>query len=114
MSSTARASNPPRAFVRITRLILAAFCLILAIDWFLPPRRQVLAHAAIQSIYVYQATFGRVIAKYHLAQCKFTPTCSNYGILAYKKYGTFKGTYLTARRLARCSPFSSARGVDRP
>ena len=28
--------------------------------------------------------------------CKYYPTCSNYAIEAYQKYGFFKGTALTA------------------
>ena len=37
--------------------------------------------------------------------CRFTPTCSNYAIEAYEKYGFFYGSYLTIRRLFRCRPF---------
>lgn len=38
-------------------------------------------------------------------KCRFTPTCSQYGIEALKKYGPAKGLYLTARRLMRCHPW---------
>ena len=37
--------------------------------------------------------------------CRFLPTCSEYALEAYEKYGFFKGTYLTVRRLLRCHPF---------
>lgn len=37
--------------------------------------------------------------------CRFTPSCSNYGIEAIKKHGAIKGTYLTLRRLLRCNPW---------
>lgn len=37
--------------------------------------------------------------------CRFTPTCSQYGLDAFKKYGLFKGFYLTAWRLMRCNPW---------
>lgn len=37
--------------------------------------------------------------------CRFLPTCSEYALEAYGKYGFFKGTYLTVRRLLRCHPF---------
>lgn len=36
--------------------------------------------------------------------CIYTPTCSEYSLQAYKKYGFFKGTYLTVKRLLRCNP----------
>jgi putative membrane protein insertion efficiency factor len=38
-------------------------------------------------------------------KCRFTPTCSQYGIEALKKYGPAKGLYLTAKRLMRCHPW---------
>lgn len=37
--------------------------------------------------------------------CRFTPTCSQYGVEALTKYGVFKGTYLTVRRFLRCNPW---------
>jgi len=36
--------------------------------------------------------------------CRFTPTCSQYGIEAFKKYGFFKGSFLTVKRISRCRP----------
>lgn len=39
------------------------------------------------------------------AQCRYTPTCSQYGIEAIKKYGAFKGGWLTLKRIARCNPW---------
>ncbi len=36
--------------------------------------------------------------------CRFYPTCSSYGIEAIEKHGAIKGTYLTAKRIARCQP----------
>ncbi len=44
--------------------------------------------------------------------CRFVPTCSQYAIEAYTKYGFFKGTYLAVRRLLRCHPFCKG-GIDR-
>lgn len=37
--------------------------------------------------------------------CRFTPTCSEYALEAYRKHGFFKGTYLTVWRILRCNPF---------
>lgn len=39
-----------------------------------------------------------------LSSCRFVPTCSEYSMVAYKKYGVVKGTILTAWRLCRCNP----------
>ncbi len=39
------------------------------------------------------------------ANCRYTPTCSQYGIEAIKKYGPFKGGWLTLKRIGRCHPW---------
>jgi len=39
------------------------------------------------------------------ANCRFTPTCSQYGIEAIKKHGPFKGGWLTLKRIASCHPW---------
>ena len=44
-------------------------------------------------------------------KCKFYPTCSEYAIQAYKKYGFFKGTIYSLKRIVRCNPFSKG-GYD--
>jgi putative membrane protein insertion efficiency factor len=38
-------------------------------------------------------------------KCRFTPSCSNYALEALRKYGIFKGTWLTLKRISRCHPF---------
>lgn len=45
------------------------------------------------------------------ASCRFTPTCSQYGLEAFKKHGLVKGFYLTARRILRCHPWGGS-GYD--
>lgn len=39
------------------------------------------------------------------ASCRYTPTCSEYAIIAIKKYGVFKGGWLTVKRICRCHPW---------
>ena len=39
------------------------------------------------------------------AYCRYTPTCSQYGVEAIKKYGAFKGGWLTLKRIGRCHPW---------
>ena len=39
------------------------------------------------------------------ASCRYSPTCSQYGIEAIKKYGPFKGGWLTVKRISRCHPW---------
>ena len=45
------------------------------------------------------------------ASCRFEPTCSVYSMHAFKKYGIFKGTYMSVWRVMRCNPFSKG-GYD--
>jgi len=44
-------------------------------------------------------------------QCKFIPSCSNYSLEAYERYGFIKGTILTIKRIFRCNPFNKG-GYD--
>ncbi|XP_052172606.1 UPF0161 protein At3g09310 [Diospyros lotus] len=45
--------------------------------------------------------------------CRYVPTCSEYSMIAYQKYGVVKGTILTAWRLCRCNPLGGS-GFDPP
>jgi hypothetical protein len=38
--------------------------------------------------------------------CRFSPTCSEYGITALRRWGALKGGWLTIRRISRCHPWS--------
>lgn len=38
------------------------------------------------------------------ACCRFTPTCSQYALIAFRRYGFLKGFVLTAKRILRCRP----------
>ncbi len=37
--------------------------------------------------------------------CRFTPTCSEYALEAVKRYGPWKGMWLSLKRIAKCHPF---------
>ena len=39
------------------------------------------------------------------SSCRFTPTCSAYGLQALEQHGAAAGAYLTAVRIARCHPW---------
>ncbi|GHT76175.1 putative membrane protein insertion efficiency factor [Bacteroidia bacterium] len=45
------------------------------------------------------------------ATCRFTPTCSEYALIAIQKYGVFKGGWLAIKRICRCHPWGG-QGYD--
>ncbi len=52
-----------------------------------------------------------IVSPWLPSACRFTPTCSQYALEAFRKHGVFKGFYLTARRLLRCHPWGGS-GYD--
>ncbi len=43
--------------------------------------------------------------------CRFSPSCSQYTLLAVQKHGVLKGSLMGAWRVLRCNPFSKG-GFD--
>jgi putative membrane protein insertion efficiency factor len=62
---------------------------------------------ALGLIKLYQNTMSKVLP--HV--CRFQPTCSHYALEAVTKYGVARGSWLAAKRIARCNPFSKG-GYD--
>lgn len=48
--------------------------------------------------------YRMVISPLFPASCRFVPTCSEYGLIAFKRYGFRKGFVLTAKRILKCRP----------
>lgn len=44
-------------------------------------------------------------------KCRFYPTCSSYSIEAIERYGCFKGSIMSFKRIIRCRPFGGC-GYD--
>jgi uncharacterized protein len=63
--------------------------------------KQILSLPFIGLIRIYQL----IISPWLGPSCRYTPTCSQYGIEAFKKYGPVKGLWLTVKRIARCNPW---------
>lgn len=64
---------------------------------------------AIAMVRGYQKWLSPVLGN----NCRFHPTCSEYYILAVRKYGFVLGTAKGVGRLLRCHPFHPG-GVDYP
>lgn len=56
----------------------------------------------IALIWAYRVTLSPFIG----GQCRFSPTCSRYGLEAYADHGPIRGTWLTVRRVLRCHPLN--------
>ncbi|MBK9795187.1 MAG: membrane protein insertion efficiency factor YidD [Holophagaceae bacterium] len=97
----------PRAVDWLLAHPLAAIGLLLLLEACLPVRFQPTAWVCRGAIRLYQVTLSS-----HLpTQCKYTPTCSHYGLACIQKFGTLRGGLLTTWRLIRCSPLTNG-GID--
>lgn len=69
---------------------------------------KVLRKVPIYIIKLYQY----VLSPYWPGCCRYNPTCSNYAIAAFNKYGFLKALGLTLRRILKCHPFGGGSGYD--
>ena len=69
--------------------------------------RSLFSKLLIGLIKLYQVTLSPLIGR----ACRYTPTCSNYGIEAIRKYGPIKGSWLTLKRVLSCNPWGGS-GYD--
>lgn len=55
-------------------------------------------------VHVYAGEISPILPR----SCRYVPTCSEYSMEAYKRYGFLKGTTLTVWRLCRCNPLGNS------
>jgi len=65
------------------------------------------ANVLILLIRIYQYTLSPFFGR----SCRYTPTCSEYGVEALKKHGAIKGGWLTIKRVSSCHPWGGS-GYD--
>jgi putative membrane protein insertion efficiency factor len=63
--------------------------------------RKLFSRFFIILIRLYQILLSPILG----ASCRYTPTCSQYGLEAIRKYGPFKGGWLTLKRIGSCNPW---------
>lgn len=51
--------------------------------------------------------YRRLLSPLFPPSCRFTPTCSEYAIMALRRHGVMRGLLLTTARVIRCNPWSA-------
>ncbi len=69
--------------------------------------RKILIFPFILLIKMYKYTISPMLPN----TCRYTPTCSQYGIEAFQKHGVIKGFWLTLKRVLSCNPWGGS-GYD--
>lgn len=73
----------------------------------LPADLSLAQRGALGLLRAYKLLFSPLYA----GSCRFVPSCSDYASEAVARFGVVRGSFLAARRLARCHPFG-AHGLD--
>ncbi len=58
--------------------------------------------------------YQRTISSRTGANCRYLPTCSAYAVEAVETHGAARGSWLAAKRIARCNPWSTDGFVHQP
>lgn len=61
----------------------------------------------ISFVRLYQVLLSPLLGQH----CRFHPSCSQYALESFHRYGSLKGGWLTLRRLLKCQPFHPG-GLD--
>ena len=63
--------------------------------------RRLLTAAMIGLIHLYRYTLSPLLP----GACRYTPSCSTYGLEALRRHGPFRGGWLTLKRFLSCHPW---------
>jgi uncharacterized protein len=78
-----------------------------------PSVRGTASVAAVAAIRFYQVVLSkRYNAAFNPGGCSFRPSCSEYGLLAFKRYGAPRAFLMTEDRLMRCHPWAYLDGYE--
>ncbi len=62
--------------------------------------REIPCKCVVSLIMFYKAVISPLLPP----TCRFVPTCSEYGLIAFKRFGFIKGFKLTLKRILKCRP----------
>jgi putative membrane protein insertion efficiency factor len=65
----------------------------------------------ISALKIYKKFISPVLERVFGKACRFTPTCSEYIIVALEKFGTKRGLKLGVKRVLKCHPWGGS-GYD--
>jgi putative membrane protein insertion efficiency factor len=71
--------------------------------------RRWIGECLVLAVRMYQIVLSPLLG----GSCRYTPSCSEYFILAVRKYGPLRGSWRGCRRILRCHPLQSG-GFDPP
>lgn len=60
---------------------------------------------------IYKATLSPLLHTIAPSRCLYLPTCSEYAYIALSRFGLLRGSWLAAKRFARCQPWGKG-GLD--
>ena len=72
--------------------------------------KRIFSSLLIIPIKIYQMIISPLLGP----SCRFTPTCSQYAVEAIQKYGPFKGSWLSFKRILKCHPWGGSGYVPVP
>jgi uncharacterized protein len=112
LSSSVGGTAPVR-WLRRPEPWLAAILLLAVLfgaDAMRSPRDQASVRLFEASVNGYHRSVHPVTGRF--IRCRYSPTCSDYAVLAVRKYGIAKGGWLGLRRIASCRPSVPMGTVD--
>ena len=62
--------------------------------------KYLIINAFVFVIKIYQ----RIISPLLGPKCRFTPSCSQYAVIALRRFGLIKGSWLMVKRVLKCHP----------
>ena len=70
--------------------------------------KQLPVRLALWAIQAYRFAISPLLG----SNCRYTPTCSAYTMVALERFGFFRGLGLGVRRVLRCHPWHEGAGVE--
>jgi uncharacterized protein len=72
-----------------------------------PPANLPLPGLAARAALALLRAYKYLLSPWFTGACRFVPTCGDYAAEAIARHGVTYGSWLAAKRLARCQPFGS-------